>query len=82
MQNRHVGLSPQGLAISGRTLTLGTGPPGKPILLLLQFSFLTASQAEFSLASCLTSSDPSSRRNSLALCWPPRRDFLVTSSAS
>lgn len=59
MQTSQVELSPQRLAIPGGRLPLGTGTPGKPVLLGLQFSILAASrtdhEAEFSPASCLPS---------------------------
>lgn len=74
MQTSQVELSPQRLAIPGGRLPLGTGTPGKPVLLSLQFSILAASrtdhEAEFSPASCLPSFPTSRHGNSLARAAP------------
>lgn len=85
MHTRHMELSPPGLAGPGRSLTLGTTTPGKPELLILQFCTLTAfqndHQGEFLPGSYLTSSDPSSRRNSLEPAGHLGFGFLATPTA-
>ena len=82
MQTSQVELSRQRLVIPGGRLPLGTGTPGKPVLLSLQFSILAASrtdhEAEFSPASCLPSFPTSRQGNSLARADPLCSGYWAT----
>lgn len=76
------GHSPQSPAIPAGSLPLGPGTSGKPGLLILQSSVLTAAwtahEAEFSAASRLPSFHTSSAGNTLAHSGPSASGYLAT----